>query len=859
MTLPAERIVAGVVLSERVSAGVYGVLFRAQYQGQRDVRALLIDTRLLDENSFRATLSDERAMALLTELAHPTILPILAVESEGADMIVVTRGLGRYVTVYDMLSQARARGDKLATDVALAIATAVVHGLATAHRHGIVHGGIHPRSVLIDQAGGVHITDFAVGRALTTAVARGADAALWRGLSGFLAPELVLGDEPSPATDVFAAGAMLGCLLTGDLPVTEASVLPDDALGELCRRTMASDLGQRPTSGEAVAGLLRAAVFASGVTLADGAAIARAAGLVRNDKNFDDDTESLLESLGDVAQKAPMRPSIEMRAEAELLNRASGSGSSLAVQPAPPSRKPSDTGGLDALLSDLAAPAPAAAAARGPSPAAPVPVTTARSAPAPASFEPARGSSPGPFAGASSSSVSSSVSSSGSSRDTSGLDALLTDLRDSATGSADPTLDETLHSPQQSAGQHLTLEGGDDEATTLQPMPLREPPASRDVTRIGASTETAALNALMSLSMDTSATEVVAPPTAPVAAARPAVKAAAAVPATKIAVAAVTASASKPVVAGKSPEPGKQSRQQPSQPRAAASALPVPNTQVKRNPLFDDAGGDPTEREAPRNPGKLRRAAPIAEPSPFSVDTPRLTRSTWWIWVVMMVVVAVGAVFLYQRQEQKALENQQRREAEIRRAEELSKQAADALPTPGRVRMRSKPGSAGVWLSLGRTPLDSFPLSSSTLHELRVELDGFESADTQVLPGNWTGTGDERKALIALSMRPGTTKLPATPPEPVAAKGYTAGRGPIHVETTPSGAQVWLYVGVSDNMELGGIQTGKEYEFLLTKDGFLPGHGKVLVEDWQDDVGKKEVVEKTIELVPVPEGAGKAP
>lgn len=121
-------------------------------------------------------------------------------------------------------------------------------------------------------------------------------------------------------------------------------------------------------------------------------------------------------------------------------------------------------------------------------------------------------------------------------------------------------------------------------------------------------------------------------------------------------------------MAGKSPEPGKQSRQQPSQPRAAASALPVPNTQVKRNPLFDDAGGDPTEREAPRNPGKLRRAAPIAEPSPFNVDTPRLTRSTWWIWVVMMVVVAVGAVFLYQRQEQKALENQQRREAEIRRA-----------------------------------------------------------------------------------------------------------------------------------------------------------------------------------------------
>ena len=829
MTLPAERIVAGVVLSERVSAGVYGVLFRAQYQGQRDVRALLIDARLLDENSFRATLSDERAMALLTELSHPTVLPILAVESEGADMIVVTRGLGRYVTVYDMLSQARARGEKLAPEVALAIATAVVSGLATAHRHGIVHGGIHPRSVLIDEVGGVHITDFAVGRALTTAVAQGADSALWRGLSGFLAPELVLGDEPSAATDVFAAGALLGCLLTGDLPLTEASALPDDALGAVCRRTMASDIAKRPANGEEVAGLLRAAVFSSAIQLADGASIARAAGLVRNDKNFDDDTESLLESLGDVAQKAPMRPSIEMRAEAALLNRSSGSGSSAAVKQTPsaasipPTRKPADTGGLDALLSDLSAPAPIATPSRSPSPA------TARSS----SLTPARASSPVAFAAPG-----------GSSRDTSGLDALLSDLQGATTNLAPkkPT----------GSGKHLILDGGDDEETTPLPMPLRDFEESHAITRIGASTEAAALYALMDLPTDTSATQVVAPPTRPVAA--PSVRVAVASLPTHVTVAPVAAKpavVAKSAVASKSPLPSKV--------RASAAAIPVTTTNVKRNQLPDVAQGDPTERDAPRNPGKLRRAAPVVEPSPFNLDTPKLTRSTWWIWVLMMVVVAGGAVFLYQRQEQKALENKQRHEAELRRAEELTKQARDALPTPGKVRIRSKPGSAGVWLSLGRTPLDSFPLSSSTLHELRIELDGFESADTQVLPGNWTGAEDERKALIALSMRPGATKLPATPPEPVAAKGYKAGRGPIHVETTPSGAQVWLYVGVSDNMELGGIQTGKEYEFLLTKDGFLPGHGKVVVEDWQDDVGKKELVEKTVELVPAPAGPGKAP
>ena len=46
----------------------------------------------------------------------------------------------------------------------------------------MIHGAVHPRSVLIDEDGGVRLTDFVVGRALTTAVAQGADSSLWRGL-----------------------------------------------------------------------------------------------------------------------------------------------------------------------------------------------------------------------------------------------------------------------------------------------------------------------------------------------------------------------------------------------------------------------------------------------------------------------------------------------------------------------------------------------------------------------------------------------------------------------------------------------------------------------------------------------------
>ena len=93
----------------------------------------------------------------------------------------------------------------------------MIEALAAAHKAGVIHGAVHPRSVLIDEDGGVRLSDFVVGRALTTAVAQGADSSLWRGLTGYIAPELVVGEDPTPGVDVFAVGAMLFTMLSGEV------------------------------------------------------------------------------------------------------------------------------------------------------------------------------------------------------------------------------------------------------------------------------------------------------------------------------------------------------------------------------------------------------------------------------------------------------------------------------------------------------------------------------------------------------------------------------------------------------------------------------------------------------------------
>ena len=128
------------------------------------------------------------------------------------------------------------------------IGKAVVEALAAAHAAGVVHGAVHPRSVLIDEDGAVRLGDFVVGRALTTAVAQGADSSLWRGLAGYIAPELVVGEDPTPAADVFAVGAMLFTMLTGEAPPGTLRATP--AVERLVQRALDTDATRRYADGD---------------------------------------------------------------------------------------------------------------------------------------------------------------------------------------------------------------------------------------------------------------------------------------------------------------------------------------------------------------------------------------------------------------------------------------------------------------------------------------------------------------------------------------------------------------------------------------------------------------------------------
>ncbi|HEX3479966.1 MAG TPA: protein kinase [Kofleriaceae bacterium] len=733
----AEQIIAGVVLSERLAVTMYGAIHRAQFSGQRNLRGLVVDPKLLAESSFRLALTDAGAIATAVALDHPSIVPTVAVEEGGPDVVIVTRGVGRYVTVQDLITAARAnrsQGGKLAIPVAAAIGRSAIEALAAAHRAQVVHGAVHPRSVLIDEDGGVRLGDFVVGRALTTAVAQGADSAMWRGLAGYLAPELVVGEDPSPGADVFAVGAMLFTMLSGDVPPGSLHVTP--AVERLVQRALDTDVARRYRSaGDLLENLLEA-FEDDRWELADRGEIIQAAGLSESDTNVDEATEDLLASLATpgAVQVTPIRPSVEVRAQVVASHHHH-------IDTPAGNR-------LDALLADL-----------------------------------------------------------DDSRE-------LTAVDDDRPFVRDPISEVIAKNPRRSEAivqlRHRVPSLDDPDDDTPLPPPMRESDQIPVVRPHGAGTpardEVAAMNALAGLD-----------------------------------------------------DPARLVSNAAEQAVQAADKLEQAARRV-------EAAAVVTARSSQGRPV----ARPVVDLPPMEELPPVRLRSRALGIVSLLVVIggAVGFYIVYQNQQEATAAQRARDEERRRDHDERERQAREAQADPGRISVSTTPSEASVWLKLGRTNLDTMVLTARQMLRLRLELPGCQPVDAEVLPAAWEGSGLAKKAKLAVTLkplavdkkthRPAPVALPALPPNLPEPTGFSDGEGPVHIESSPPGAEVWLLIGFANTGVNFPTIAGRAYELRALAEGHKPGYASITPDEWRDPRGdprmpidvakKKDTIDKHIDL-----------
>ena len=110
----------------------------------------------------------------------------------------------------------------LTVDARVALFLNVLDAVAHAHSHLIVHRDIKPANIFVTRAGSVKLLDFGIAKLLD--YASGAAAPTREGATAltpqYAAPEQLLGEPVTTATDVYSLGLVLYLLLTGKHPVS---------------------------------------------------------------------------------------------------------------------------------------------------------------------------------------------------------------------------------------------------------------------------------------------------------------------------------------------------------------------------------------------------------------------------------------------------------------------------------------------------------------------------------------------------------------------------------------------------------------------------------------------------------------
>jgi serine/threonine-protein kinase len=218
----------------------------------------------------RAVRRFEREAEASARLSGPHIAAVYDFgRSEGRPYIVLE--LVRGETLADRLT----REGPLPPQEAARIATQVAEALEEAHAAGIVHRDVKPGNLMLTPAGDVKVMDFGIAAAAWAV--RITTSGLVLGTPSYLAPEQAKGEKTTPASDVYALGAVLYEMVAGRPPfvaespvaVALAHVREDPApldqvaegvpsnLAAASMAALAKDPAERPPSAADFASMLR--------------------------------------------------------------------------------------------------------------------------------------------------------------------------------------------------------------------------------------------------------------------------------------------------------------------------------------------------------------------------------------------------------------------------------------------------------------------------------------------------------------------------------------------------------------------------------------------------------------------------
>ena len=203
------------LLTERIAAGGMGEVWAGtDVLLKRQVAVKVLLPMLMSDSEFITRFRTEARM--MAALKHPGIVQIydygedVAVNGSHLDYLVM-----EYVDGTPLAQRIQAAGRLGAAETASIVAQAAA-ALQVAHDAGIVHRDVKPSNLLVRPDGVVVLVDFGVAR--STGITGITSTNIVLGSAHFMAPEQAAGKPISPATDIYALGAVAYCCLAGRPP-----------------------------------------------------------------------------------------------------------------------------------------------------------------------------------------------------------------------------------------------------------------------------------------------------------------------------------------------------------------------------------------------------------------------------------------------------------------------------------------------------------------------------------------------------------------------------------------------------------------------------------------------------------------
>ena len=192
-----------------LGAGAMGRVYRARDIELDEVVAL----KMLRHELVSSELAVERfrqEVKLARRVTHPNVARTFDIgEHEGEKFLTM-----EYIDGASLGYALHTRGS-IPPRESLELAESIGHGLAAAHQAGIVHRDLKPDNILVSRDGRVAISDFGIAHSFANR-SNAESTALTVGTPAYMSPEQVRGVEVDARADIYAFGAILFELLTGE-------------------------------------------------------------------------------------------------------------------------------------------------------------------------------------------------------------------------------------------------------------------------------------------------------------------------------------------------------------------------------------------------------------------------------------------------------------------------------------------------------------------------------------------------------------------------------------------------------------------------------------------------------------------